>query len=357
MNKTRESSKSTDNAADKTPSSGENRKFKRLPPKKVIHSTIEAVQNIPKSECFKSCLNECMLKASLLCDADQQKLKEFNMQSSCDTKNSLLAYLWAQDKVLAEEVEGFVFAGELYCLKAFSKMTGISEYLLRQVTDYFERGLKGEFYHEGRNASKLHAKSVNFISWFQLFAKSYGQDAPDEELITLPSFLTMKNIWQLYKEECFDPSDEVGYSTVVKLIRNHFGPSRSNRTLPRVRFSANSTHSKCDICSDLNIYQRSAKTQQQIDFVRALKYKHKQRYGCQRIQIEALRNVSQRMPEDQMSVYMDGMDNFKGYILQKCIFSWFCIWSLKYLMFSLIVLFISGYHIFDYLTLTVDTSI
>ena len=304
------------------------RKFKRLPPKTVIHPLENPVADFPiKNQCFKYCTNECMLKASLLDSKEKEKMKDFQKQNTCDTKNNLLGYLWAQDSILMDDKEGFVFAGNLYCLKAFSKLTGVSEYLLRQVMDVFERGLKGEFCHEGRNSTKLHMKSINFIAWFQQFGKSFGQYAPDEQLITLPSFLTLKNIWQLYSEECSDPSHRVAYSTVVKLTQNHFGPSRHNKTLPRIRFSAHSTHSKCDVCSDLNIYQRSCKSQHEIDFVRALKYKHKQRYGCQRIQIEAHRNISERCPEDQMSVYTDGMDNYKGgrfqqavklYITAKC---------------------------------------
>ena len=55
------------------------------------------------------------------------------------------------------------------------------------------------------------------------------------------------------------------------------------------------------------------KTQQELDLCKALKRKHKERYGAQRIQIEAMRNVSERLPAEQMSIYADAMDNSKGY--------------------------------------------
>ena len=142
-----------------------------------------------------------MAKASVFSETEKLKWKEFQMPTSCETMNKLLQYLWAKDSILAEDKEGFAFAGEVYCLKTFSKITGISEYLLRQVYDCYERGLKSDFVHEGRNSTKLHEKSINFISWFQEFSKSYGQYAPDEQLITLPSFLTRMNIFQLYKDD------------------------------------------------------------------------------------------------------------------------------------------------------------
>ena len=54
------------------------------------------------------------------------------------------------------------------------------------------------------------------------------------------------------------------------------------------------------------------RTQHELDFCNALKLKHKERYGAQRIQIEAMRNISERFPDEQMSIYIDGMDNSKG---------------------------------------------
>ena len=90
----------------------------------------------------------------------------------------------------------------------------------------------------------------------QEFAKSFGQHAPDKNMIVLPNFLTKRNVWQIYEEENFDPSFAVSYSAALNLMKTKFGAFRLNRTLPHVIFSKYSTHSCCDICVDLEVYQR-----------------------------------------------------------------------------------------------------
>ena len=96
------------------------------------------------------------------------------------------------------------------------------------------------------------------------------------------------------------------------MIKNDFGPRRRSKNLPWVRFSKHSSHSKCDICSDLDKFQRTCRTQQDIDLCRALKYKHKERLGNQRRCISNLRHLSQTLPDQFFSIFIDGMDNMKS---------------------------------------------
>ena len=142
----------------------------RLPVKKITNQpNLQAsVVNIPRKECSKGCSNDCMSNSMSLSPEDRLKLKEFNKETSNETKNNLLGYLWAQDLIVEDDKNGFVFNGFLYCLKSFASLTGVSIYLLQQVTDHFERGLKGPFVHQGKDSSKLHMKSVQFIAWFQV---------------------------------------------------------------------------------------------------------------------------------------------------------------------------------------------
>ena len=287
-------------------------KLGKLPTRKLKPSTTEFVDvKQPPKECSKDCKNNCNIQSQSLTAENLQKLKMFKKQSTIETKNNLLEYLWAQDCILPDDKDGFVFGGFLYCLRSFAKLTNVSVFILRQVTDRFDQGIRCKFVHQSQDSVKLNAKSVQFMAWFQGFSKTYGQEAPDKNLISLPSFLTKRNVWEIYQEECVDPFHLIGYSTAVKLMKYQFGAFRENRTLPNVRFSRYSTHSTCDTCVDLELFQRSCKTQQELDICNGLKIKHKEKYGAQRIQIEATRNISQRLPEEQLSLYIDGMDNNK----------------------------------------------
>ena len=81
-----------------------------------------------------------------------------------------------------------------------------------------------------------------------------------------------------------------------------------------MRFSKHSSHSVCDTCSDLDKFQRSCRGQQEIDLCQALKYKHRERLGNQRKCISNLRHLSQTMPDQYFSIFIDGMDNMKSHI-------------------------------------------
>ena len=120
-----------------------------------------------RKDCSRNCDNLCMNKAKSLSEENALKLKDFKKQSTIETKNNLLKYLWAQDCIVPDDKDGFVFDGSLFCLRSFSKLTDISVFILQQVVDHFERGAKYEFSHQGKDVRKLNSKSVNFVAWYQ----------------------------------------------------------------------------------------------------------------------------------------------------------------------------------------------
>ena len=250
------------------------KQFKKLNPKSTESPSNDTVDQSSK-DCYRSCENLCMFKIKCFSDDDFAKLTSVKKSSNLETKSNLLRYLQAQDFILAENMNGFVFGGHQFCLKAFSKLTNVSIFLLKQVIDAYNRGVEFSFFRQKDSFPKLLPKTVNFIAWFHDFSKCFGQYAPDSQLITLPSFLTKRDIWKLYCEECQDSSLKISYAGAVKQIVKRFGVRRSDRNLPRVRFSRYSTHSVCDICSDLEVFQRSCKTQREIDFCLGKHFKDK----------------------------------------------------------------------------------
>ena len=78
-------------------------------------------------------------------------------------------------------------------------------------------------------------------------------------------------------------------------------------------FSSYSSHSVCDTCSLLERYSRSCSTKEEFEFVRGLKYLHREKYGKTRIAIEILTRYSETYPEEYITIFVDGMDNSKSY--------------------------------------------
>ena len=137
----------------------------------------------------------------------------------------------------------------------------------------------------------------------------FGQNAPDNILIVLPSFLNVTTVFRMYQQETPIEAEQIAFSTFCAMIKNDFGPRIKNKLLPWVRFSKHSSHSVCDICSDLDKFQRTCRSQENINLCRALKYKHKERLGNQRKCISNLRHLSQTLPDQCFSIFIDGMDN------------------------------------------------
>ena len=103
-------------------------------------------------------------------------------------------------------------------------------------------------------------------------------------------------------------------STFYRLFKTCFGPKREDKTLPCLRISAYSTHSKCDQCLALSSFQRSSQTEEQLAFAKSLKMAHKRCYGAARNYIENLRHSAISDPESRLFLQLDDMDNSKSYL-------------------------------------------
>ena len=144
------------------------------------------------------------------------------------------------------------------------------------------------------------------------FISLYGQEAPDESVTVLPSFLSIKDIFEIYTLEAEKPL--IHQSTFYKHFHDSFGKNRRDRTHPRVRISSYSTHSRCDQCIALLALQRSSKTEDDMAFAKSLKLKHRQCYSRSREYIENLRILAISHPDSRLFVQLDDMDNMKSYI-------------------------------------------
>ena len=245
--------------------------------KMVGNSNDVNMMQIVKCECD----NNCNLAASKFDSLDNIKRK-FEGETMTIRKNKLLDHLRTQRDIIGEcEIDGFYYGGHCYCVSAFSNLSCISVYLLKQIKEAHLQGLD-KFEHANSFMLKVSPNKENAICWFKAFCEIYGRRAPDEVLIILPSWLNVTTIYEMYKCENVIESERISFSTFCLMVKSEFGPKNKDRSTPRVRFSKHSSHSVCSICSDLNSFQRTCRSQDEINLCRALKMKHKERYATQR---------------------------------------------------------------------------
>ena len=254
------------------------------------------------NETFRPCCDfECNRKA--FSEEAKEILHQMNLKSKLAAKNDLLAHLHYQEK-MGLSVAGFFFSGEFLCPKTFSRMSGFSQYIVNDVMDGFRNGLC-KFEHGNLGVIRQSPASTNFICWARHFSGLYGQAAPDEQVIVLPSFLKIKDLFEIYGDEAEEP--KVKESTFYRLLENYFGPNRHDKTLPCLRISAYSTHSSCDQCIALGSFQRCSKTEEQLALAKSLRMAHKRCYGGARIYIENLRYLAINHPESRLFLQLDDM--------------------------------------------------
>ena len=287
-------------------------------PLPTIYAVNEPVTNketlISKFSAKCECENKCFEAISNLTNEDVEEIKsKFVGESLTQTKNIILSHLKTQGDVLETVDNGFFYSGHSYCGTAFSKLTGISRYILRKIQDAHEQGLK-KFVHNNSQILKNCPRKVNAICWFKSFCKIYGQRAPDALLAVLPSWLDATTVFEMYKQENPQAREQIKYSTFCKMLNKDFGPRRSDKSLPQVRFSKYSSHSVCSDCYDLDAFQRTCRTEKDINLCRALKFKHRERFSKQQRCITSMRHQSQTFPDQHFSIFMDSMDNMKSHI-------------------------------------------
>ena len=244
--------------------------------------------------------------------ADKRQLVEgmFSGKSVIQKKNYLLEHLKKQ-KELGIRKTGFHLNGHTFCLKACSKVSGLSEHILKTVIKDNQNSLV-EYVHGNKSGTWMSCAAVRLIAWMKEFGLQFGQSSPDQLVTIIPAHWSKKSIFMKYRSEIVGKAVEK--STFYGLLVSKFGPARSDKTLPWIRISAYSTHSICDTCLALSQYRRNCQTKDQIVYVQALLYKHKEAYGRSRIVIAELRQSAMSFPADIMMIMLDDMDNQKSFV-------------------------------------------
>ena len=225
------------------------------------------------------------------------------MKSKIEVKNELLGHLRGQQRMDLSTFRLF-FGGDYMCDQFFSEISGVSLYIIGQVKDDFAAG---RIRYEHGNAGNFQSSTAatGFLCWMKSFAELYGQSAPDEEVYVLPSFLAVKDLFEIYENEVEEPRIKI--STFYSLFKKYFASNRADKTHPHIRLSAWSTHSKCDQCICLSRYRRSSRTEESLKHAKSLQLAHKTCYGRARIHIESLRHLALSYPDSRLFIQIDDM--------------------------------------------------
>ena len=205
--------------------------------------------------------------------------------------------------------QGFVVNKLLLCVNQFSEIASISTYILKKVLKNHLEGHK-RFMHGNKNKIKCQAGRSNFVAWMKVFSERYGQDGPSDVVTILPSYLNGAELFKLYKQEATSP--HLKKSTFYKQFKLHFGPRRPDKSLPWIRISKVSSHSKCDVCLGLDQFMRKTQNESELEYVRGLKQQHTETYSKARIAVNEYVQKSITYPSEVVSVQIDSMDNSKS---------------------------------------------
>ena len=228
------------------------------------------------------------------------------MKSKLEMKNELLGHLRGQQRMDLSTFRLF-FGGDYMCDQFFSEISGVSLYIISQVKEDFAAG-RVRYEHGNEGSFQSSTAATGFLCWMKSFAELYGQSAPDEEVYILPSFLAVKDLYEIYENEVEEPRIKI--STFYSLFKKYFASNRSDKTHPQIRLSAWSSHSKCDQCIALSRYRRSSRTEESLAHAKSLQLAHKTCYGRARIHIESLRHLALSYPESRLFIQIDDMGRF-----------------------------------------------
>ena len=271
-------------------------KDKKVPVQAVLN------QSIPNRKCSSWCTENCEINVVNWSTSDVAKIRElFSGVKAVQLKNKLLTLLSYQ-QATGLPTNGFFFNKQLLCVNYFCHLSEISKYHANLVLDDFSKGYR-KYEHGNVSKSGCTAKSVTFICWMMRYIENFGQNGPTDIVIVIPSYLNKIDLYKTYIQEA--PTPHCRYTTFCRFMKKFFGPRRDDKSLPWVRISKVSTHSKCECCLGLDMYRRTCKTPAEFEYCKALTDLHMNKYGNARIAVGNYIQRSISSPKQVLSLQID----------------------------------------------------
>ena len=191
-------------------------------------SNVKATENV----CMKFCKRGCSQTVSDMSYDEKVAMRlHFVGQNKTETKTKLLQHLKTQC-ILDINATNFAFKSQIYCVKAFASVTGISDYIVSKVLKDFEQGFE-QYTHGTAGVPRQSLAHGNFVGWMLVFVELHGQADPEKVTSVLPAFLNKAELFKIYSKEAAGP--QLKQSTFYFLMKKIFGVNRTDKSLPNIR--------------------------------------------------------------------------------------------------------------------------
>ena len=248
--------------------------------------------------CNNSCLTHTFSAQFLA------KTETIQNMSKAVKKQFLLDHLGKQEE-LGIATCAFQFFGIFVCKKALASLSGVSNYIVGESCKAFENG-QTNFNHNSELGMRETEATIGFLIWMKNHALNYGNQAPDEETLIIPACYMKKDLLEQYQEEA--PAPHVSRATFYRLFESRFGAYRSDKTMPHIRISTYSSHSKCDECIALEKFQKRCKMKEDLELVKSLKQRHKHTHQQSYLSIQEKR--FQAISDHDNYIHIQGMESY-----------------------------------------------
>ena len=274
----------------------------------VSYSRTERLRRLYMPEVKNCCYRKCS-QVTLNSRTISRILEMKRNKSKFQLKQDLLDQLYAQRNVEGVSVGGFIICGQYLCKESARAVFGLSKYMINEVFEAFSCGQRF-FVHGNTQGMTMKPSTIGFICWMKQFAFNYGNYSPDEEgVIVISACFTIKDVYNMYTLQA--PEPRVSKSYFYALFNSKFGLKRDDKSLPHIRISSYSTHSRCDQCLILEKLQKCCKSEEDLAIIKSFKQEHRLVYSRARLAIEEKRMKSLTDSSGHVYVQIDDMDNHK----------------------------------------------
>ena len=268
-----------------------------------------------------SCSTECLSKSC--CKIPISKItsiqKELKTMGKVELHNFLLSRLKVQKTLGLDSHHSFVFKSEVFCHSSAILYLNLSRYLVTQVVKEhlsgqvkFSHGNLGNFY-----LSEKRDKAVSFILQF---VRTHCENLPDKEVMRLPSYMNVKEIFRNYTESV-SKNSHLKERSFCHVFKTYFGDvARAPIGLPRVTFMPRHSHPVCSECDNINLLRKVATNESETIYANERKKKHMLEIQEKFVQFCDRKELSVRFPEDYLHINLDDIDQSKmktPYAVQK----------------------------------------
>ena len=154
------------------------------------------------------------------------------------------------------------------------------------------------------------------ISFIWDFAKIHAENLPDREVLRLPHYLNIQEVFCYYKENV-NAENQVKERSFYDIFKTKFGDaSRVDNFLPRIIFLPSNTHPVCSECDRISTLRKSAQSESDTLLALSRKKQHLLQVRRQYLQFCYRRELAIRYPADylhigkQISIYCHCFPDF-----------------------------------------------